>query len=402
MSLKDSVLITGCGIVSAIGLDCGQVLDSLMANRTGVAPLKYLKTGHTEFPVGEVKKSDAEMAQMLGIAPGTATTRTSLMGMIALKEALAGAGLDNYDLRKVGFVSGTTVGGMDMSEQFYLDFIENNDRNEYIGIHDCGSCSEMIADHFGDFSFVTTISTACSSAANAIELAADMIRLGEADIVVAGGCECITKFHLNGFNTLMILDHEICRPFDATRAGLNLGEGAAYVVLESAASAARRGVKAQAILSGYGNACDAFHQTASSPDGEGAFLAMKKAFDMSGLKPGDIGYINAHGTGTPNNDQSESQAMMRIFGENMPPVSSTKSLTGHTTSASGSIEAVICVLALQNGITPVNYGWKNPMEDGIVPNMQLIPDRKPQHVVCNSFGFGGNDSSLILSLPTNE
>lgn len=402
MSQQNSVLITGCGIVSAIGLDCGQVLESLLANRTGVAPLKYLKTDHREFPVGEVKMSDAEMARILGIAPGTLTTRTSLMGMMALKEALASSGLDKSDLRRVGFVSGTTVGGMDMSEQFYLDFIENDTRNGYIGIHDCGSCSEMIADHFGSFNFVTTISTACSSAANAIELAADMIRLGEADIVVAGGSECITKFHLNGFNTLMILDHEICRPFDATRAGLNLGEGAAYVVLESQASAARRGVRAQAILSGYGNACDAFHQTASSPDGEGAYLAMKKAFDMSGLKPEDIGYINAHGTGTPNNDQSESQAMMRIFGDNMPPVSSTKSLTGHTTSASGSIEAVICVLALQNGITPVNYGWKNRMDDGIVPNMQLNPERKPQHVVCNSFGFGGNDSSLIISLPTNE
>ena len=397
MSQQNSVLITGCGIVSAIGLDCGQVLESLLANRTGVAPLKYLKTDHTEFPVGEVKKSDAEMAEILGIAPGTLTTRTSLMGMMALKEALASSGLDKSDLRRVGFVSGTTVGGMDMSEQFYLDFIENDTRNGYIGIHDCGSCSEMIADHFGSFNFVTTISTACSSAANAIELAADMIRLGEADIVVAGGSECITKFHLNGFNTLMILDHEICRPFDATRAGLNLGEGAAYVVLESQASAARRGVRAQAILSGYGNACDAFHQTASSPDGEGAYLAMKKAFDMSGLKPEDIGYINAHGTGTPNNDQSESQAMMRIFGDNMPPVSSTKSLTGHTTSASGSIEAVICILALENGFTPVNYAFENTDEGLIVPNMKLEPDRPLRHVLCNSFGFGGNDSSLVIS-----
>ena len=309
-----SVLITGCGIVSAIGQDCGQVLDSLLQVRTGVGPLKYLKTEHTEFPVGEVKLSDEEMERMMNIAPGTPTTRTALMGMIALHEALGEAGLSREDLKECGFVNGTTVGGMDKSEQYYLDFIENDSRNAYINTHDCGSCSEMIADRFGKFKMITTISTACSSAANAIEMAADMIRLGEADIVVAGGSECITKFHLNGFNSLMILDHNQCRPFDAERAGLNLGEGAAFVVLEEAGHAAARNAKALARLSGYGNACDAFHQTASSPDGEGAYLAMSKALKEAGLKPLDIDYVNAHGTGTPNNDESESQAMMRVFG----------------------------------------------------------------------------------------
>ncbi len=186
MSLNRSVLITGCGIVSAIGLDCGQVLDSLLKVRTGVGPLKYLRTGHTEFPVGEVKLSDEEMERMMGIAPGTPTTRTALMGMIALHEALGQSGLNKDDLKECGFVNGTTVGGMDKSEQYYLDFIENDSRNAYISTHDCGSCSEMIADRFGHFKMITTISTACSSAANAIEMAADMIRLGEADIVVAG------------------------------------------------------------------------------------------------------------------------------------------------------------------------------------------------------------------------
>ena len=245
---------------------------------------------------------------------------------------------------------------------------------------------------------ITTISTACSSAANAIELGADMIRLGEADIVVAGGAECITKFHLNGFNSLMILDRNQCRPFDAGRAGLNLGEGAAFVVLESSSSARKRGVKPVALLSGYGNACDAYHQTASSPDGEGAFLAMSKALADAGLKPEDIDYVNAHGTGTPNNDVSESQAMMRVFGSKMPPVSSTKSLTGHTTSASGAIETVICILALQNGILPVNYAWEQPADGCIIPNMNRNAGHVLRHVLCNSFGFGGNDSSLVLTI----
>ena len=392
----EPILITGTGVVSAIGLNKSETLEALLNGRSGVGKLKYLKTEHNEFPVGEVQLTDAEMRDRLGIAPDAITTRTALMGMMALGEALDEARLTADMLPKVGFVSGTTVGGMDMSEQFYLDYINSEVHKEYIAVHDCGNCSEMTARHFGRFAFVTTLSTACSSAANAIIQGANMICCGKADIVVVGGSECITKFHLNGFNSLMILDTKPCRPFDATRNGLNLGEGAAYLVLESEESARRRGVKPQALLSGYGNACDAFHQTASSPDGEGAYRAMKEALELAGLLPSDIDYINAHGTGTPNNDASESRAMMRLFGTDLPPVSSTKPFTGHTTSASGSIEAVFCILALQNGFLPVNLNWSQPMEEGIKPVSE--PVKKPlQHVLCNAFGFGGNDSSLLLS-----
>ncbi len=392
------ILITGTGVVSAIGLDKNETLDALLNNRSGVGPLVYLKTDHKEFPVGEVKLSDAEMRKRLNINDNAITTRTALMGMIALDEALKDAKLTSDMLPKIGFISGTTVGGMDMSEQYYLDYIGESTHKEYIAVHDCGSCSEMTANHFGKFAFITTLSTACSSAANAIILGANMIRCGEADIVVVGGSECITKFHLNGFNALMILDTKPCRPFDATRAGLNLGEGAAYLVLETEESAKRRGVKAQAILSGYGNACDAFHQTASSPDGEGAYRAMKEALQLADIQPDKVDYINAHGTGTPNNDVSESQAMIRLFGKNVPPMSSTKPFTGHTTSASGSIEAVFCILALQHGFLPVNLNFSQPMEDGIVPVHQSVK-KELKHILCNAFGFGGNDSSLLLSKP---
>ena len=396
--MLEPIWITGCGVVSAIGLDKRECLQALLEERSGVGAVRYLQTEHTEFPVGEVKLSNAEMRERLGISYDALTTRTSLMGMLALKETLEDARIESDMLPRTGFVSGTTVGGMDMSEQFYLDFLSGEKHLEYIALHDCGSCSEAIADHFGKWAFVTTPSTACSSAANAIILGANMIRCGEAEIVVAGGSECITKFHLNGFRSLMILDERPCRPFDATRNGLNLGEGAAYMVLESAEHARRRGVQAQAVLSGYGNACDAFHQTASSPDGEGSFLAMKEALEMAGLKPEEISYINAHGTGTVNNDQSECHALQRIFGASLPPFSSTKPFTGHTTSASGSIEAVFCILAMQEGFLPVNLNWSQPMEEGTVPVV------KPQkavlaHVLCNAFGFGGNDSSLLLSNP---
>ena len=391
----DPIYITGTGVVSAIGIGKAATLEALLNNRSGVGQLKYLKTEHKEFPVGEVKLTDAEMRERLGIAPNAVTTRTALMGMLALGEALDEARLTPEMLPKVGFISGTTVGGMDMSEQYYLDYLNGDAHKEYIAVYDCGSCSEMTAGHFGKFAFATTLATACSSAANAVIQGANMIRCGKADIVVVGGSECITKFHLNGFNSLMILDTKPCRPFDATRSGLNLGEGAAYLVLESAESAKRRGIAPQALLSGYGNACDAFHQTASSPDGEGAFRAMKEALALAGLQPSDIDYINAHGTGTPNNDVSESQAMMRLFGV-VPPVSSTKPFTGHTTSASGSIEAVFCILALQHGFLPVNLNWSQPMDNGIVPVAK--PEKKVlKHVLCNAFGFGGNDSSLLLS-----
>lgn len=390
------VVITGAGVVSAIGLDKAGTLASLRACRSGLAPVHYLDTVHKEFPVGEVKLSDDELKARLAIAADAPVVRTSLLGMMALREALADAALSAEDLSDMAFVSGTTVGGMDKSERFYLDFLAGDAHKEYIALHDCGASTEAIADHAGRFGFVTTPSTACSSAANAIIFGAELIRSGEFERVVVGGSECLSKFHLNGFNSLMILDRELCRPFDVSRAGLNLGEGAAYLVLETAASARRRKAVPKAVLAGYGNACDAFHQTASSENGEGAYLAMSGALSMAGVAPEAVDYINAHGTGTPNNDASEYRAIERLFGAAMPPVSSTKGFTGHTTSASGSIEAVICLLAMQEQFLPVSLHWRRPMEEGLVPVVDMLPPRPVRRVLCNAFGFGGNDSSLLF------
>lgn len=391
------IFITGAGIISPIGTNMSETSKSLENKDSGISAIKYLKTEHKEFPVGEVKLSNREMIEILNIADNVPSTRTSLMGIIALKEAIEDAGLSKQDLNKTAFISGTTVGGMDKSEQYYLDFLKNNSKNEYIATHDCGACTEMIADYFGGFNLVTSTSTACSSAANAIILGANIIKSGLSDIVIVGGSECITKFHLNGFNSLMILDQNHCKPFDATRAGLNLGEGAAYIVLETYESAKARNAKIKAVLKGYGNACDAYHQTASSPNGEGAYLAMQEAIEEAQLHPNEIDYINAHGTGTPNNDLSESQAMMRIFGDNIPPISSTKSYTGHTTSASGSIELVLCLIALEKQILPINLNWENESEGVIIPVTLSQTNKDINNVLCNSFGFGGNDSSLIIS-----
>jgi 3-oxoacyl-[acyl-carrier-protein] synthase-1 len=196
----------------------------------------------------------------------------------------------------------------------------------------------------------------------------------------------------------MILDREICRPFDRRRAGINLGEGAGYLVLEPAESVAQRGVQPLGKVSGFCNACDAYHQTASSPDGLGAYLAMKGAIENAGLTPDDIDYINAHGTGTPNNDLTEGLAIMRLFGERIPPVASVKAFTGHTTSAAGSLEAVISLLALQHGFLPVNLNFCEPIEaHSFVPATDPSPGCSLRHILSNSFGFGGNSSAIVFS-----
>ena len=397
------VVVTGIGIISSIGFSVEETLDSLLRQHSGVGPLEILKTVHNDIPCAEIKLDDAGFRKRLGISDNDIITRTSMMGICAVKEALEKASLqtllsDTNESHRIGLISGTTVGGMEKSEQYYSDFTSNDNHKEYIEAHDCGACTEKIADYFGCFSYLATTSTACSSAANSLSLGADLIKNGSLEVVVAGGSECLTKFHLNGFNSLMILDSKPCRPFDDTRAGLNLGEGAAYIVLESLEHAKARGANIYCELSGYANACDAFHQTASSPEGVGATISMKKAIEAAGLLPSDIDYVNAHGTGTNNNDLSESNAMLTVFDGKIPPFSSTKPYTGHTTSASGSIEVVISILAMQNNFIPPNLNFNIPMkETTAIPVSSIIRDIELKHVLTNSFGFGGNNTSLVLS-----
>ena len=394
-----SVAVTGLGIVCAIGNDAAGVLSSLQAERTGIGPMHYLQSTHKELPVGEVKLSNEEMKRTLGLDESAIVSRTVLMGAIAIRQALEQAQCPMKG-KRIAVISGTTVGGMDITEQYFMRMKEDDALLPLLEKHDCGSSTREMADLAGlKDAEVCTVSTACSSAVNAIILGTEMLQNDEADIVIAGGTEALSRFHLNGFNSLMILDKEPCRPFDKNRAGLNLGEGAAFVVL-----APLRLSQGAIFIRGYANRCDAFHQTASSENGEGAYLAMSEALQMAGLSPKDIQYINAHGTGTPNNDASESAAIRRVFGEAVPPISSTKGFTGHTTSASGSIETVISILALQNNFIPTNLGWKEQDEECITPlvneelrikNEELSPSL--ENVLCNSFGFGGNDSAVIIS-----
>jgi len=398
--MHDKIYIAGIGIISAIGQNVAETLESLKTSKHGVGPIEYIDTIYKDkIPFAEVKKSNDDLKTQLGIDNEKFITRTSLFGMIAAGEAVRNSGLDLSKYR-CGIVSATSVGGMDLSERFYDEFYADNSAGNIEGIkgHDCADSTEHIADYLGIKDYLATISTACSSSANSIMFGSRLIKNDVVDVVVAGGTDSLTRFTLNGFNTLMILDKNHCKPFDANRAGLNLGEGAGFVVLVSEKILKELDKKPLAEVKGYGNANDAYHQTASSPEGQGAFLAMTKALEVSGLQPGDIDYINVHGTGTGNNDLSEGVAMKRIFGENIPLFSSTKPFTGHTLGAAGGVEAVMSVLAIQNKLIFPNLNFSEPMPElGISPVTKLVENCNVENVLSNSFGFGGNNSTLIIS-----
>ena len=268
------IYVTGLGVVSGIGLGVAENIASLRKHQHGMGKVTLFPT-ELDVPVSEVKYSNEELKRLLSLDIQKTFSRTALLGMLAAREAVDDARLDLNTLR-VGLISSTSVGGMDLSEHFYNTFKKDNRKGRLREVisHDCGASTEMIADYLKVNDFVTTISTACSSAANAIMLGARMIRNGQLDAAIVGGTDALCKFTLNGFNSLMILDKEHCRPFDASRAGLNLGEGAGYIVLQSEKLLQK---EPYCLLSGYSNVNEAFHQTGSSPEGNGPFWSMTEA-----------------------------------------------------------------------------------------------------------------------------
>lgn len=396
----NKIYVTGIGIISAIGKNVDETLVSLQNKKSGIGTLHHIQTRHQEhLSVGEVKQSDEELKELCSASADKKLTRTSLLGMMAAAEAFRSAGIGDIREFKTGIVSATSVGGMGIAENYFTRYLDVNDHGDflsYINTLDCSDSTERIADHLGIRDFLSTISTACSSSANSIMYGARLLQQGIVDRIVVGGTDSLSRFTINGFHSLKILDPQPCKPFDASRNGLNLGEGAGFIVLETEKSL--KGKKVLCELSGYGNSNDAYHQTASSPDGAGAFLAMEKAFRRSGLKTEAISYINAHGTGTEVNDLSEGLALERIFNKNLPPVSSTKSYTGHTLAAAGGIEAVLSILAIQQNFIYPNLNFVNQMPElGFSPVVKSETNHVVNHVLSNSFGFGGNTSSLIFS-----
>tara|TARA_R100000935_G_scaffold38680_1_gene59914 strand:+ start:8661 stop:9851 length:1191 start_codon:yes stop_codon:yes gene_type:complete len=394
--MPQKIAITGLGIISALGNTVATNKKALLNSKSGVGKLQKIESIHaTTIKVGEVAFTNVEMEALLHLPQNHNYTRTALLGGMAALEAVKQAEINDISEGKTGFISATTVGGMDKTETHLKEFITNPESQKYISSHHAGDSTQKIADLLGITGFTTTVSTACSSAANAIMLGARLIKAGKLDRVIVGGTDALSKFTINGFKSLLLLSENDCKPFDANRNGLNLGEAAAYLVLESEAAA--KGKNALAYLSGYGNANDAHHQTASSATGEGAFLAMKKALEIAGIAPSKIDYVNAHGTATPNNDLSESVALQRIFDNKIPGFSSTKPFTGHTLAAAGAVEAVFSVLALQENCMFPNLNFEAKMPETQLKPVVKLYKKELQNVLSNSFGFGGNCSSLVFS-----
>lgn len=391
------IFITGIGAISSIGKNVEQILESLKTGKHGITFPEIIKTRHHHFPCGEIKTENNELAGFAGINTAERFfTRGTLLGTIAAREAIEMSGINPSDSRKTALISATTVGGMSAGEDFFLDFLSGSANQSIVKSFDCGDSTEAISEISGFTEYTSTISTACSSSANSIAVAARLIKIGKVDRAIAGGTDPLSRFTINGFKSLEILDTAPCRPFDESRSGLNIGEGAAYLVLESEKTADPSRIICE--FKGFGIANDAWHQTASSPEGYGAVRAMKDALASASLKPGDIGYINAHGTATLINDVSEGLAVQKVFGDKIPFISSTKAYTGHTLGAAGALEAVISILAIRHKLVFPNLRFSEQMKElSFMPVKDNLTGMEINHVMSNSFGFGGNNTSLVFS-----
>lgn len=392
------VFIVNTGIITAIGGNADACLQSLLTEKSGIGKAQILQSHWADkIPVGEVAHSNTALADQCCLPRHL--PRTALLSCIAAQQAWVPFA-DKKRPFPIAFFSANTVGGMDKTENFYPGLQQDKRHGTPADFlyHECGAVTRLAARCLGFDGWTTTVSTACSSSANSIMMAGQAIRAGIVDVAVAGGADALCRFTLNGFNTLGILDRQACQPFDAKRRGLNLGEGAGYLLLMSEKALLAYHATPLALLSGWGNANDAYHQTASSPEGAGNTLAMKAALDAASLHPQDISYINLHGTGTENNDLAEGRAIEKLFGNEVPPASSTKAYTGHTLGAAGGVEAVFSVLSIREGFLPANLRWQTPM-----PELSFQPITQPRrkqdvrHILSNSFGFGGACSSLVFS-----
>ena len=394
----NSVVVTGVGIWTAAGKGIAANRAALEAGESGLGKLRLFdspRCGH--LPVAQVADLDEK-------------PRTVSLGREALRQALEHAGLTTDFPRlgltpgslRIGLALGTCVGGMPETETAVAQMFAGETFDEGVwNRHECGFVTHALATEFALTGPVTTLSTACSSSAQAIAHAADLLEVGAADIMVAGGADALCRLTLNGFASLLNVSAEGCRPFDVERDGMSLGEGAAFLVLEKADSAARRGATPLAVLAGHGNSCDSHHATAPHPDGLGAEAAMRAALQSAGLPASAVNYVNSHGTGTVENDRAEGRALRRLFGTDVPAVSSTKRIFGHTLGASGAVEAVACILALQAGFLPGDPGLRTTDPACEIEPLRTTVRSSARVVLSNSFGFGGNNSSLCIAVGPN-
>ncbi len=355
------VVITGAGSINSLGAGYAAYAKGLREGRVAIGPVSLFSTsGYRSSLAAEVKELSAPAWVPRNIARHA--SRSDLMALIAAREALDSAAWPG-DFDELGVILGTTTGGMGRGERY----IEQRRQGEAappsaLRVTPTYSTASVVGQVFACGGPRLTISTACSSGANALGVASDWIRRGKTRAVLCGGVDTLCRMTFLGFNSLQAIDSQPCRPFDRRRAGLTLGEAAALFVLEDAENAARRGASILAEFLGYGVSADAHHITQPRPDGAGAILAMRRALDASAVDPGEIDYVNAHGTGTPLNDRIETHAIKTVFGQHAYeiPVSSTKSMIGHCLGAAGAAEALAGVVALREQFVPPTAGLEEP------------------------------------------
>jgi 3-oxoacyl-[acyl-carrier-protein] synthase II len=386
------VLVTGLGAVSPFGHGVKAYWAGLVAGACAIRPLTLIDAGGFRCRIA------AEVPD-LGEGSGR-RSRADRLALAAAGEALADAGLAPAARAETALVVGAVGGGMLEAEGWYWARARGERRAGWAAALRAilpASHAETLGHRLGLGGPRHTVVTACSSGAVALAEAAELVADGVVDVALAGGVDALTRLCFMGFNALKLLDPDPCRPFDRERRGMSIGEGAAFVVLEGAAHARARGARAYAELAGHGMTTDAYHVTAPEPEGEGMARAMLAALAAGGIGPRAVGYANAHGTATPQNDRIEARALARVFGEGSLLVSSTKSMIGHTMAAAGGLEAVATVLALVHETLPptANLAIQDP-EVAFDCLPRVAREVAVEHAISNSFGFGGQNVTLLF------
>lgn len=394
MNRNPSIYVTGIGCNCAAGANLSDCMAALLGEGVHPAPPRRFTTAHPiAYPVFEI----AESMPLRGSSQELGVMRTAQLALTALEEALLNASWAAAELTdfNVGVCMGTTVGCTLNSEEFYREFRSGSQPDMAPVIRFLNSNpSQVIARSLEVTGPCQTVVNACSSGTDAIGIGASWIRAGLCDIVIAGGADELCRVTYNGFISLMITDDKACRPFDRRRKGLNLGEGAAVLLLESEKLVRHRKSPTQAILLGYGSAGDAHHLTAPDPQGRGLKRAIFSALEENHMLAGDIAFINAHGTGTPDNDRVESKVLHELFPG--VPFYSTKGCTGHTLGAAGAIEAAFTIASLKTGVIPPSAGFEErdpELPAHPVEQKSAVPGRV---ALSQSLAFGGSNAVLIF------
>jgi len=395
------IAITGIGAIAAHGSGVAAFERGLRDGRCAVRAVTIFPTeGYRTTIAAEVPS--IELPAELPSPLRRRASRSAAMALIAAAEAVGGARLDAAGLAGAGVVLGTTTGGTLVGEESYRATLQGEPGRRRLSQWletPVAASVDALARAFGAGGPRLTVATACSSGANAIGIAADWIRAGRVATALCGGTDALCRMTFSGFNSLQALDRQPCRPFDRERAGLTLGEGAAVLVLEDWQAARARGAEILAEFLGYGVSADAHHLTQPRPDGEGAAMAMRRALAEAGVTAEEIDYVNAHGTGTPQNDVTETRALKAVLGARAAavPVSSTKSMIGHCLGAAGALEALACVLALRGGFVPPTANLVHPDPECDLDYVAgASRPARLRTVLSNSYGFGGNNTSLVL------